>query len=76
MARAAGIERVHSFDRIEDFKAKFDEAVLARGHSFIVLHVEQIGTEMRTGTMDGPEVKFRFGRHIEKVTGAKLFNVP
>ena len=76
MARAAGIKRVYSFDRLEDFKAKFDEAVMARGHTFIVLHVEQIGAEMRTATMDGPEVKFRFGRHIEKVTGKKLFNVP
>lgn len=76
MARAAGIGRVYSFERLDDFKAKFDEAVMVPGHTFIVLHVEQIGTEMRTATMDGPEVKFRFGRHIEKVTGKKIFNVP
>jgi hypothetical protein len=26
-------------------------------------------------TMDGPEVKFRFGRHVENLTGQQIFNV-
>ncbi len=75
MARAAGIERVYDFHDIDDFKAKFDEAVLADGHTFIVLNLQPLGEDVRTGTMDGPEVKFRFGRHVEAVSGQKIFNV-
>lgn len=75
MARGAGIERVWSFSELAAFRAAFDEAVLAPGHSFIVLEVEPLGTEARTAAMDGPEVKFRFGRHVEKVTGCEIFNV-
>lgn len=75
MARGAGIERVWAFDDLGALKAAFDEAVMTRGHSFIVLEVEKLGTEVRTATMDGPEVKFRFGRHVEKAAGRPIFNV-
>jgi len=75
LARAAGIARVYDFHDIDDFKARFDEAVLADGHTFIVLNLEKAGKDVRTGTMDGPEVKFRFGRHVEAVSGQKIFNV-
>lgn len=75
LARAAGIERVYDFSDLDDFKARFDAAVLEPGHTFIVLNVEKAGEDVRTATMDGPEVKFRFGRHIEAVSGQKIFNV-
>lgn len=75
LARAAGIERVYAFDDLETFKARFDEAVLAPGHTFIVLDLESAGRDVRTATMDGPEVKFRFGRHIEAISGERIFNV-
>jgi thiamine pyrophosphate-dependent acetolactate synthase large subunit-like protein len=75
LARAAGIERAYSFNDLDAFKSAFDEAVLAPGHSFIVLDVEKSGTEVRTASMDGPEVKFRFGRHVEKITESAIFNV-
>jgi hypothetical protein len=26
--------------------------------------------------MDGPEVKFRFGRHVERLTGKSVFSAP
>ena len=76
MARGAGIERVYRFDDLEAFRQKFDEAVLAPGHTFIVLDVERVGGEVRTPPFDGPEVKFRFGRHIEKLTGRRIFSAP
>jgi sulfopyruvate decarboxylase subunit beta len=76
MARGAGIERVYRFDDLEALKQKFDEVVLAPGHTFIVLDVERVGGEMRTPPFDGPEVKFRFGRHIEKLTGRQIFTAP
>ena len=76
MARGAGIERVYRFGDLEEFKQKFDEAVLAPGHTFIVLDVERVGGKVRTPPFDGPEVKFRFGRHIEKLTGRQIFTAP
>ncbi|MBT3533479.1 MAG: hypothetical protein HN478_06350 [Rhodospirillaceae bacterium] len=75
MAKAVGIERSYDFHDLDDFKERFDEAVLEPGHSFIVLNVEKVGKEVRTATMDGPEVKFRFGRHVEEKTGQQIFNV-
>jgi sulfopyruvate decarboxylase subunit beta len=76
MARGAGIERVFSFNNLDSFKQQFGEAVEAPGHTFIVLEVEPVGHEVRTPPLDGPEVKFRFGRYIEKVTGRKIFTAP
>ena len=75
LARGAGIKRAYSFSALADFKAAFDKAVLAPGHSFVVLEVEKLGSAARTAAMDGPEVKFRFGRHVEKLTGNAIFNV-
>ena len=74
IARSVGIERVYAFDEIETFKEKFEEAALSPGHTFIVLEVERVGTDARNASIDGPEVKFRFGRHVEKLTGAKIFS--
>ncbi len=76
MARGAGVERVYRFDDLKTFEQTFDEAVVAPGHTFIVLEVEPVGGEVRTPPLDGPEVKFRFGRHIEKITGRKIFTAP
>jgi thiamine pyrophosphate-dependent acetolactate synthase large subunit-like protein len=76
IARGAGIERVYRFGDLDTFRDKFDEAVGAPGHTFIVLDVEPVGGEVRTPPLDGPEVKFRFGRHVEKLTGRKIFTAP
>jgi len=76
IARGVGIERVYRFDDLADFKSKFNEAVGAPGHTFIVLELERLGNEVRTASFDGPELKFRFGRSIEKLTGKKIFTAP
>lgn len=76
IARGAGIERVYRFDEFDAFKNKFDEAVLSPGHTFIVLDFERLGAEVRTASFDGPELKFRFGRSIERLTGRKIFTAP
>jgi sulfopyruvate decarboxylase subunit beta len=73
MARGAGIERVFKFDNLDSFKQQFGEAVLTPGHTFIVLEVGRLKREVRTAAFDGPELKFRFGRAIEKLTGRKIF---
>jgi thiamine pyrophosphate-dependent acetolactate synthase large subunit-like protein len=73
MARGAGIERVFKFDNLDSFKQQWGEAVLTPGHTFIVLEVERLAREVRTAAFDGPELKFRFGRAIERLTGRKIF---
>ena len=67
---------MYTFDNLDVFKQQFGEAVLAPGHTFIVLDVERLAREVRTASFDGPELKFRFGRAIEKLTGRKIFTAP
>jgi sulfopyruvate decarboxylase subunit beta len=76
MARGVGIERVYHFDNLESLKDQFGEAVHSPGHTFIVLEVERLEREVRTASFDGPEVKFMFGRGVEKLTGRKIFSAP
>ena len=76
IAKGFGIERVYSFGSMNEFKARFEEAVLEDGHTFIHLEVEPMNYRGASPPMDGPEVKFRFGRYIEKVTGKNIFSAP
>ena len=73
VARGFGIERVHGFDALDDFKSGFDEAVMAPGHAVIVLEVAQYAYAKGSPPMDGPEVKFNVGRYIESITGKAVF---
>ena len=75
MARAVGIERVYHFDSLDSLKRDFDSAILAPGHTFTVLEVEQVGKKLKEPPMDGPEMKYRFGRHVERLTGVRIFDV-
>ena len=74
MARAVGIERVFSFDSLDACKRDFDNAVLAPGHTFIVLEVEAVGKKLKEPPMDGPEMKYRFGRYIGRTSGIRIFD--
>ena len=52
------------------------KAANAQAHTFVVLEVEPFTDEeqkMEQPPFDGPELKFRFGRHVESVTGASVF---
>ena len=71
-----GIERVYSFGSMNELQARFDEAVLTPGYSFIHLEVEPQEVRGPSPPMDGPEVKFRFGRHVERLTGRPVFSAP
>jgi hypothetical protein len=46
------------------------------GHTFIHLEVEPVNYRGASPPMDGPEVKFRFGRYVERVTGNQVFSAP
>src|SRR5262249_46625355 len=74
MARGAGIERVFKFNSLDSFKQQWGEAVLTPGHTFIVLEVERLAREGRTPAFDGPELKFRVGRPIQKAHRAQDFH--
>jgi len=76
IARGFGIDRVYSFGSMNELQAKFEEAVLEPGYSFIHLEVDPLDHRGKSPPMDGPEVKFRFGRHVEKVTGKNIFSAP
>ena len=48
----------------------------AAGHSFVVLEVEPFSAEeqkLEQPPFDGPELKFRFGRHVEKLSDCSVF---
>lgn len=76
IARGFGVERVFSFGSMNELQGRFDEAVKAPGHTFIHLEVEPMEYRGKSPPMDGPEVKFRFGRHIEGITGRSVFSAP
>ena len=76
IAKGFGVERVYSFGSMNEFQARFEEAVVEEGHTFIHLEVDPMDYRGASPPMDGPEVKFRFGRYIEKVTGKKIFTAP
>jgi len=78
IARGMGLERVFEFSSLETLERDFPalKASNAPGHTFVVLEVEPFSGDeqkMEQPPFDGPELKFRFGRHIESVTGCSVF---
>jgi sulfopyruvate decarboxylase subunit beta len=46
------------------------------GHTFVVLEVEPFSDaeqRLEQPPFDGPELKYRFGRHLERRTGCDIF---
>ena len=74
IARGFGVSRVFAFGTLEALAAGFEEAARAPGHAFVVLEVEPVAGKHASPPMDGPEVKFRFGRHVERATGRRIFD--
>ena len=78
LARSIGLERVFQFTTIKSLERDFPalQTANAPGHTFIVLEVEPFSDQeqkLEQPPFDGPELKFRFGRHIESLTGADIF---
>jgi sulfopyruvate decarboxylase subunit beta len=76
MARASGIERVHEFATLEGLAQALDEILAVPGYVFTVLHVEALGRRAHSPPIDGPELKFRFGRYLERSGGPAIFDAP
>ena len=56
--------------------ASIGEIVTTPGHTFTVLDVEPLGRRVHSPPLDGPEVKFRFGRYLERRGGPQIFDTP
>ncbi len=78
IARGMGLSRVFSFDDIGALEAGFDEIERpnAPGHTFVVLEVERFSDaeqKLEQPPFDAPELKYRFGRYVERVSGSEVF---
>jgi len=78
MARAVGLERVFEFRGVDEIERDFPRVAAANapGHTFVVLEVEpfsQDEQELEQPPFDGPELKFRFGRLVERRTNCSVF---
>jgi sulfopyruvate decarboxylase subunit beta len=79
LARSMGLDRVFQFTTIEALERGFPALTASNspGHTFVVLEVEPFSDQeqqnLEPPPFDGPELKFRFGRHLESLTGADIF---
>jgi hypothetical protein len=69
---------VFEFRTIEALERDFAALASANaaGHSFVVLEVEPFSDQeqkLEQPPFDGPELKFRFGRHVEARTDCDIF---
>jgi thiamine pyrophosphate-dependent acetolactate synthase large subunit-like protein len=78
IARAMGLERVFELGDLDALDRDFPSVIggNSRGHTFVVLEVEPFSDaeqKLEQPPFDGPELKYRFGRHIERRTDCDIF---
>src|SRR4029434_3817324 len=73
-ARGFGGGPVSRFDSLDTLRDGFDEAVIAPGYTFVILEVEPAGMRLEEPPIEGPEMKYRFGRHVERAAGVRVFD--
>ena len=66
MARAAGIPNVHRFDAVETLQDDFDAAFRRPQPTTVVLELAPPHRHYESPPFDGPELKYRFGRALER----------
>ena len=77
-ARAMGLERVFEFRELPALELDLPALISANapGHTFVVLEVEPFSEaeqKLDQPPFDGPELKYRFGREIERRTKCDVF---
>jgi sulfopyruvate decarboxylase subunit beta len=70
--RAAGMTRVFAFDTVTKLEAGFDEAFGSTGPTTVILELEPPARHYESPPFDGPELKYRFGRALEKRFGKSV----
>ena len=73
VARGFGIEHVFCFDSLDELEAGFGEAVAIRAPQLVVLEVEPLDDALAVTPLEGPQIKYRFGRHIERTASIRIF---
>ena len=66
IARAAGIANVHRFTSVQGLREGFDAAFRAPQPTTVVLELEPPDRHYESPPFDGPELKYRFGRALER----------
>ena len=74
IAKGAGVERVLQISSLEELQAALP-ALHEEGHCFVVLHVDPDDRPITAPPQpfEGPEMKYRFGRAMERRFGVKVF---
>jgi sulfopyruvate decarboxylase subunit beta len=75
IAKGAGIRQVATIDNLTNLEKSMPGIVAAPGPYFVRLRVESEPDYQRAppATYEGPEMKYRFGRALEKKLGIKVF---
>jgi sulfopyruvate decarboxylase subunit beta len=75
MARAAGIKRTLTLDNVAELERAIPEIMASAGPYFTVLRVdaEPAYLEVPPNDYEGAEIKYRFGRAMERRLGVKIF---
>jgi sulfopyruvate decarboxylase subunit beta len=72
IARAAGVANVHRFASLEALKAGFDAAFRTSQPTTVVLELDPPKRHYESPPFDGPELKYRFGRALERRFNRKV----
>ena len=74
---AAGFPRARTIEALDDLERQLPAITAEDGPSFTVLRVEPETGFLRTPPMtyEGPEMKYRFGRALERRFGIEVVNV-
>ena len=75
IARGAGFSRARMIDDLDDLRRQMPAIAAEDGPTFTVLRVAHETGFLRTPPMtyEGPEMKYRFGRALEKKLGITVF---
>jgi len=75
IARGAGFARARTVETTDDLERQLPAIVAEDGPSFTLLRVEAEAGFLRTPPMtyEGPEMKYRFGRALERRFGIEVF---
>ena len=75
IARGAGIVRTRTIESLDELEREMPKIADEDGPSFTVLRIEAETEFLRTPPMtyEGPEMKYRFGRALEKRFGIAVF---
>jgi len=75
IARAAGFAHARAIGTLAELEQAVPAIAAEEGPSFAVLHVEPESAFLRTPPMtyEGPEMKYRFGRALERRFGIEVF---